>query len=168
MTEDQLRKMKYESSEVDVAKIIKLIGYLFVFIAVTSVVTIGIYNVFLPGIKTGPMEAGDHVSKMDPSMPVIQGHPKPDMGDFRTQEELKTETYGWIDKNTDKARVPVDVEIDRILANGALPKAKPGGTKDVVESRKTTPVSATEGVVPTQIQKSNMSELPPPTRAVKP
>ncbi len=163
LSEDQLRKMKYESSEVDFAAILRMIGYLFVFLAVTSVVTIGIYNVFITGIKSGPMEAGDHVSKIDPTLPVIQSHPKPDMKDFRIQEEAKSEAYGWIDKNSDKARIPVDVEIDKIISSGSLPKAKPGGSNDPSITRKAIPVTETQSQFPTQSQGTNMN-LPPVTK----
>jgi len=133
---DQLRKMKYETSEVDVAKIMRLVGYMFVFIAIMLLITVGIYNIFLPVPKEAPMEAGDHVSHMAQGMPVLQGHPNLDMADFRKAEEDKTEAYGWVDDGKVKARVPVEVEIDKIVDAKALPKAVPGGITDPVQARK--------------------------------
>src|SRR5688572_24993266 len=124
-TIDMLRKLGYESSDVSLSVLVKWIAYLFIFIGVTSLLTLVIYWVFVPGTKID-QSSGATVGKLPEGVPAIQTHPKFDMKVFREQEEAKAAGFGWTDKGKGIAHVPVDEKLDEIAKSGALPKAEPG------------------------------------------
>jgi hypothetical protein len=124
---DQLKKLRYEESDISLPTILKWIVFLFAFVGVTSVVTWLIYLVFVPNVPYRDAQSTDVVNKLGPGQPALQPHPKIDMREFRAIEDVKTSTYGWYDKGAGQVRAPIDVTIEKILASGELPKAEPGG-----------------------------------------
>ena len=122
---DMLRKLGYESSDVSLGVLVKWIGYLFLFIGGTSLLTLLIYWVFVPSTKVD-QASGATVGKLPPGVPALQTHPRIDMREFHKLEEAKVSGYGWVSKEKGVAREPVNVTLERIAASGALPKAEPG------------------------------------------
>lgn len=60
-----------------------------------------------------------------PPEPRIQANPGADMQRLREQEEAILTTYGWVDRQAGVARIPIDVAMTQVLAEG-LPVRQPG------------------------------------------
>src|SRR5215217_6832723 len=85
---DMLRKLGYESSDVSLPVLIKWIAFLFLFIGGTSLLTLLIYWVFVPGTPTN-QPTGATAGKLPAGVPALQSHPKIDMRVFREEEEVR-------------------------------------------------------------------------------
>ncbi|MGI9115437.1 MAG: hypothetical protein ACR2FX_10495 [Chthoniobacterales bacterium] len=57
--------------------------------------------------------------------PRLQNNPSADLAQFRTEEESKLNSYGWIDKEAGVIRIPIQRAMDLIGERG-LPARGPG------------------------------------------
>ncbi len=55
-----------------------------------------------------------------PPEPRLQIHPQQDLRDFRAREDAVLHGYGWVDKNTGVARIPIE-EAMKIVVQRGLP-----------------------------------------------
>lgn len=60
-----------------------------------------------------------------PPEPRLQVDVVDDMEKFRAQERKTLESYGWIDKDSGVARIPIKEAINRLAQTGALPARLP-------------------------------------------
>ena len=60
-----------------------------------------------------------------PPEPRLQIHPRQDLQDLRAGEDAILNTYGWVDKPTGVARIPID-EAMKIVVQRGLPTQKDG------------------------------------------
>ncbi|MEP6754518.1 MAG: hypothetical protein ABJA67_03370 [Chthonomonadales bacterium] len=126
---DQLKKLKYESSDIPLPVLGKTALGLFAFIGVSSAITWVFLKLFVPVPADVEHEKVADTSMLAPGLPVLQAKPKFDMLNFRLQEEAKTDQYGYVDKAKGLVHVPIDITIEKIAASGKLPSALPGGVE---------------------------------------
>jgi len=122
-----------------------------------------IIDVALIGIY--PLFARRHPSPSPPSRVALQPHlvapaprlqtnPSADLDGFRAAEEKKLNSYGWVDKQRNLARIPVERAMELIVQRG-LP-ARGSGTPD------------SSGKTPEQMrQEKAPSAAPPEVRGEK-
>ena len=53
--------------------------------------------------------------------PGLQSTPERDLAALRRAEDEKLHGWGWVDRAAGVARVPVEVAVERVAADGALP-----------------------------------------------
>ena len=161
---DQLKKLKYETSDVSIPYLMKATVFLGLFILVSSVITWGIFKAFVPMPAAEVQDKVVDSSSLSTGQPLLQVNPKLDMLQFRLSEEAKTDQYGWIDKPKGIVHVPVDVMMEKIAASGSLPKAQPGGqaamTPKPSADKNPSGTLPMEGAVP---PRSNQPETGAPT-----
>jgi hypothetical protein len=58
-----------------------------------------------------------------PPQPRLQAHPEEDMRQLRAQEDAVLHGYGWVDKSSGVARIPID-EAMKIVVQRGLPARK--------------------------------------------
>ncbi len=68
-----------------------------------------------------------------PPAPRLQASPPLELKEFRENEDSILTTYGWVDKNTQKVRIPVERALDLISERG-LPYHKQGEPLPAVPS----------------------------------
>jgi hypothetical protein len=65
-----------------------------------------------------PMAAGQE-NRLPPE-PRLQDHPQEDLSDLRAKQERQLHAYGWVDKGSGIARIPIE-EAMRIVLEKGLP-----------------------------------------------
>lgn len=53
-----------------------------------------------------------------PPEPRLQIHPQQDLRDFRAREDAMLHGYGWVDKNTGVARIPIEEAMKIVVQRG--------------------------------------------------
>lgn len=125
-----LQDLGYEPRDIALSTIVKWVGWLFVFIAITSLVALGIYFLLVrraPGVP-GPQVASPLVPearrtvslRRQPPEPILQAYPKRDMREFRRSEQKALHSYGWVAQDKGIAHIPIERAID-ITAERGLP-----------------------------------------------
>ncbi len=124
-SEDELRRMGYETDDVGVATILRWVVFMFVFVFASLVVTYFIYLVFVPGDNTqaeinaqSPLLSQKRLPP--PDAPILQAAPKQDWKDFTRQADEKVHTYGWVNPSRGVVKIPVERAID-LLAERGIP-----------------------------------------------
>src|SRR5437588_12890035 len=97
---DYLQKLGYESRDVSLSTIARWIVYLFIFIGVTSVATLGLYIFFVTLAKTPAPGAVAMPRRIPPDPnPIVQGYPVRDINEFRKDEDEKLSSFQWNDRD---------------------------------------------------------------------
>jgi len=125
---DYLRKMGYEHADIDLPVIMKAIVSLFVFIGIMSLMSWGIYILFVPVVMPQQQSPSVIASHVPVGKPVLQANPRIEMRGFKASEQDKITSFGWVDEKAGIAHVPVNETIDKVASSGKLPSAEPGGT----------------------------------------
>lgn len=122
-----LEEMGYETRDVDPSGMPR--GTVVFFAAL--LVTVAIAWVFTGTIAPDMVRAPDPASLERPVMPpkdapLLQSGKtaSQDMRDLRAQEAARLGSYGWSDRKTGHAHIPIEAAIERVLAKG-LP-TRPG------------------------------------------
>jgi len=63
-----------------------------------------------------------------PPEPRLQTDPRQDLADLRAREDKTLTTYGWVDKNTGVARIPIEAAMKLTVERG-LPARQPGASR---------------------------------------
>lgn len=69
--------------------------------------------------KPHPMVAQDPMK--EPPLPHLQGHPRPDLAAFQTEEARKLAEYKWVDGEKKLVQIPVERALDIVARDGKLP-----------------------------------------------
>ena len=112
---DLLSQLGYEGRDVDPFPIFQWIAGLFVFIAVTLVVTFGFYRFFVPESVVLNTKKTDALRV--PLQPQLQVRPKVDIAQFRQAEKRLTEGY-TLTARGNRVTIPVSEAIDELAASG--------------------------------------------------
>ena len=119
-----------EASEVDLRGILGFGLGLFVVAAVVHVLVWLLFGYFTAReAKQQPREyplAAADANRLPPE-PRLQVNPRQDLADFREKEDEILRTYGWMDRNADIVRIPIDAAMTLTLERG-LP-ARPRSPK---------------------------------------
>ena len=164
---DQLKKLKYETTDVSLPSLSKALVGLFIFIGVSSFLAWAIMRLFIPVPADVATEKTVDSSSLAPGLPVLQAKPKFDMLQFRLQEEAKVDQYGWADKAKGRVHVPVDVAIEKIAASGVLPSAVPGGIQ-IPSAPKPTAENTPSGTLPMAPASAPTSGMSPKSSSITP
>ena len=164
---DQLKKLKYETTDVSLPSLSKALIGLFIFIGASSFIAWGIMRLFIPVPADVATEKTVDSSSLAPGLPVLQAKPKFDMLKFRLQEEAKVDQYGWADKSKGRVHVPIDVAIEKMTASGVLPHAAPGGM-EIPSAPKPTAENTPSGTLPMAPASVPISGLTPNSVPVAP
>jgi len=118
--------------EIDAGGIVKVGVWLAVVTVVSFLIAWGFYRALDRGERRAdapPSPVAEANRPLVPAGPQLQATPEVDLAAFRHAEDLVLEGWGWVDRPAGIAHVPVDVAIDRVAADGALPSlAMPYGS----------------------------------------
>ena len=122
-SEDELRRMGYETDDVGVQTILRWVLFMFGFVLASLAVTYGIYWVFV--LRPNPQAEANAQSPLlnqkrlpPPDAPILQAAPKQDWKDFTRSEDEKVHTYGWVNANRGSVKIPVERAIDLLSERG--------------------------------------------------
>ena len=132
----------YESEDVILAPVIKWVAYLLIFVTVSAFVTWFIYLYMLP--KQNYVGATNRFSfeRRLPPEPRVQALPKTEMKDFRLDEQERTGSAGWVDRQKGTVRIPIEQAMEDAVKNGI--EGAPKSTS-VLEDAKNKPQFPADG-----------------------
>ena len=139
MTEQPVRsnpEVRFEKTDVDAGALLKA-G--FVIVAVTVGVVFFLYWLYFVFVRQEasrqpppPVLKPDR-SVLAPPPPLLQTGPPLDLRTFRDQEDGILRSYGWVDKEKDVVRIPIEEAMRLVVSRGvgplAAPSPAPGGRK---------------------------------------
>lgn len=120
---DDIRR-GYDASDISVAALAKWLIALFVFIGLTSLLTLGFYFVLAP-IKEQARSAEGGPDRRMPPDPRVQSDPARDIVDYRAKEEKVLNSY-TIDPKSGAIRIPINQAVDIVAAKGLAAVQKKG------------------------------------------
>lgn len=116
---DQLVKLGYDTRDVALNTLVKWLVFLFVFIAGTTLVTMVLYNFFVPRRteleRIAPLAVATEGRRLPPN-PQLQARPVRDMIQFRRAEERVIDGYTYTAQG--QVAVPIDQAIDELATRG--------------------------------------------------
>jgi hypothetical protein len=91
-----------------------------ILIAVSIFTVIGLLNVFESRTleAQAPAPALLDTEQLPPSGPRLQANPVRDLQELRVADEATLSTYGWVDKEAGRVRIPIDRAMELILERG--------------------------------------------------
>ena len=109
----------HESSDIEVKPVAKFMAILFAGIGIVMVLMWAIMQLLemraeKADVPRTPVYDTARVMKE----PRLQAHPYDDLKGFHSHEDSLVNSYSWVDKGTNKVRVPIDVAIEQIAAKG--------------------------------------------------
>lgn len=110
--------------EIDAGGIVKVGVWLAVVTIVSFLIGWGFYRALERGERRAdapPSPIAEANQPVVPAGPRLQGTPEIELADFRESEDRVLEGWGWVDRPAGIAHVPVDVAIERVAADAALP-----------------------------------------------
>jgi hypothetical protein len=127
--------VKFEKTDVDAGGLLKA-G--FVIVAVTVAVVFFLYWLYFVFVRQeASRQPRPPVLKPDravlaPPPPLLQTGPPLDLRAFREQEDHILGTYGWVDKEKEAVRIPIEEAMRLVVTRGVGPLAPspaPGGRR---------------------------------------
>lgn len=113
----------HESSDIEIKPVAKFMAILFVGVAIVMVLMWGIMELLeMRAAKADVARSPVYDTARVMKEPRLQTHAYNDLKAFRAHEDSLVNSYSWVDKGTNKVRVPIDVAIEQIAAKG-LPSA---------------------------------------------
>lgn len=114
--QDQLAKMGYETRDIALNTLSRWLMGLFIFIAVASFGTFGLYTVLVPTYREVERIAPLAHVRTYPANPQLQARPKRDMIEYRSAEEKLINGYSKGENGT--VNLPLDRAIDILAERG--------------------------------------------------
>jgi hypothetical protein len=115
-------EVRFEKTDVDAGGLLKA-G--FVIVAVTAGVVFFLYWLYFVFVR--------QEASRQPPPPLLQTGPTLDLRTFRDQEDGILRSYGWVDKEKDVVRIPIEEAMRLVVSRGvgplATPTPAPGGRK---------------------------------------
>lgn len=152
-SEDELRRMGYETDDVGVPTILRWVAFMFVFVLGALALTYGIYNFFVPGDNAqaeinaqSPLLSQKRLPPAD--APILQAAPKQDWKDFTREADEKVHTYGWVSPNRGIVKIPVERAIDLLAARGIPVPPAPAPQPQAAGAASNAPAAATQTATP--------------------
>ena len=110
----------YELSDLSPTSIIIFGLGIAILIAGSIFAVVGLLNVFetrsLESQAVGP--ALLDTEQLPPTGPRLQANPERDLQDLQAADQAILTTYGWVDQETGKVRIPIDQAMDLLLKQG--------------------------------------------------
>ncbi len=111
----------HETSDAEIGPLLRFAVFLTVVVAVTSVLTIGLYNYLdrRENVEKAPQyPLAEGRQRPLPPTPRLQTYPFQDLKQYRSDERQVLDHYAWVDKSTGTVRIPVDRAIEVLAAKG--------------------------------------------------
>lgn len=124
MTDPGQRSGPPIDQEIDARGIAKVGLWLAVVTVAAFVVAWGFYLLLSRGEKALDQPPSPIAEARDPRPvpgPALQATPELELARLRRSEDEKLAGWGWVDRGAGVARIPVDVAIERVAAEGSLP-----------------------------------------------
>lgn len=118
-------ELGYEYRDLDVKKI--TIATVWFFVGTTVCIALTLVG-FLVAVKLPVRSTNPPATIPATPNPLLQGTmaTKVDISKLRHDEDVRTNTYGWIDRSKGIARIPVDKAIDLVAERGLSAKPSEG------------------------------------------
>jgi hypothetical protein len=118
----------HEESDVNIRAILGFGVALFAVAAVVHVLIFGLFRLFeaRDGVKVAaeyPLAAAQ--GHREPPEPRLQTDPRQDLADMRAKEDDVLGSYGWVDKNAEVVRIPIDAAMKLTLERGLPARTEP-------------------------------------------
>lgn len=123
---DQLHPLHdHERTEMSVRRVVNFGAALILSVIAANFVVIGFFH-----LLSATKEAGDPISPLAapralPPQPRLQIYEPADLRSTRQKEDQQLNHYGWVDKNKQTVRIPIDRAMDLLLQRGV-----PGGANE--------------------------------------
>ena len=111
----------FEQSDADPLLIAALAAGIWVFLAASPLLLRAIYP---SSVQIGQIERG----LPSPRPPILETKPKLTLQAQRSREDAELESYGWANRNTGIARIPIERAM-QLLAERGLPGWPPAATQ---------------------------------------
>ena len=70
-----------------------------------------------------------------PPLPRLEIHPARNRQDFRSAEERRLSSYGWMDRAAGTVHIPIERAMDLVAERGVAPLPAPGGAPPAAAAR---------------------------------
>ncbi|MGI4747823.1 MAG: hypothetical protein ACRYFY_17530 [Janthinobacterium lividum] len=94
-------------------------GMLTVGLGVAIAIAIWLMVIMLQGFKADRNEAppltAQQTAQLEPPSPRVQNNPLGDIATLRQHELVLLNTYGWVDANHQRARIPIGIAVSRTV-----------------------------------------------------
>lgn len=118
----------HESSDIEVKPVAKFMAILFVGVAIVMVLMWGIMELLeMRAAKADVARSPVYDTARVMKEPRLQTRAYDDLKAFQAHEDSLVNNYSWIDKGTNKVRVPINVAIEQMAAKG-LPSTQADST----------------------------------------
>jgi len=119
--------VSHEPSDVDIRAILGFGAGLFAVVVVVYVVIFGLFRGFdrREGVQVAseyPLAAAQR--HREPPEPRLQTDPRQDLADMRAKEDELLGSYGWVDKNAEVVRIPIEAAMKLTLERGLPSRAE--------------------------------------------
>ncbi|HET9480825.1 MAG TPA: hypothetical protein VFP98_03645 [Candidatus Polarisedimenticolia bacterium] len=118
----------HETRDVDVRRLVWLTVVLILLIVVSLAVTLLVYN----GLAARESAARPRPSTLTvrpygalPPEPRLQQNPLADLRDLRAEEDAMLQNYGWVDRERNVVRLPIEKAMEIVVDSGLPARAEP-------------------------------------------
>lgn len=108
----------HETTDASVRPIVLTAVALAIVAAIVLGISIGLFRFFVERPAQAPANPMAAENAQFPPAPRIEDHPSSELQQLREQEDRTLSTYGWVDRNAGKVRIPIDRAIDLQLQRG--------------------------------------------------
>jgi len=122
--------VRYEKSDVQVAKIVRAGAGLLGIVAVSFALMWMLQSVLLrfeQGAQAPRHPLASTQARTEPPLPRLQPNPRADLLALRAEEDAVLKTYAWVDKGRGVVRVPIDRAMEIVARRGLPARAAAGG-----------------------------------------
>jgi len=119
--------LEHEESDINAGAVLGFALGLLIVGVIVQVVVAMLFGAFTRVAERTPRTfplAADHEQALPPE-PRLQVHPREDLRELRAREDSMLHTYGWVDKESGIARIPIDEAMKLIVSKG-LPVRQTG------------------------------------------
>ncbi|HWO42747.1 MAG TPA: hypothetical protein VNO43_13185 [Candidatus Eisenbacteria bacterium] len=120
-------EVAHERSDVNIQLVLVFGGALLAVALVVHIALYGLLEYYNRGAGRAPAAASAPAPLDEPPPePRLQVAPRADLARMRAAEEKELETYGWVDRDKQVVRIPIDRAM-QLLAERGLPARKDAG-----------------------------------------
>lgn len=80
--------------------------------------SVGVFRYFTAEPRPAESNPMANMTNQIPPAPRIEDHPSVELQDLRAYENRMLSTYGWVDRNSGKVRIPIDRALELQLQRG--------------------------------------------------
>ena len=119
----------YERSDANVRSLAVSAAGLFVLLGVSLLAMGWMFGYLAKQEKPGPAKSPVAQERELPPSPRLQTTPGGDLKQFRAAENEKLSSYGWVDRNANVVRIPIDRAMELTAERGLPHRGQPSQRK---------------------------------------